>query len=165
MGPAPFCALCPSFPLSGTAPLTEEETQQNTQCHLQGQSTYQAVCCGHRQAPGLGSEHTNGLQRQTWAQCLLCHLLAGGLHFPEPVFLLELHEIRFIYSRKHSKLSVNGRRSNKVIMIFASHSSPLSLSSKSVQKTNCSACPPGVPQARRAHCGKSELHLVHTRAH
>lgn len=74
----------------------------------------------------------------------LCQLLAVWIHFSEPVFLLGLLETIFIYSLKHSKLSINGR-SNKIIMIFAFHSLPLSLSSKFIQKTDYSTSPPGCP--------------------
>lgn len=65
---------------------------------------------------------------------------------PGAQFLLELQEVTFVRSPNvHSEHSVSGRSSNKVIMISASHSSPSSLSSKSVQKSHYSTGPPGCP--------------------
>lgn len=126
--------------------------------HSEGNAMeYAAVSSNSDQAPKQRGELVGRLMTQKGASLWtliseilglkyqLCHLLSVWLCFSEPVVLLGLHEIIFFCSRKHTKLSINGRRSHKVIMIFASHSLSLSLSSKFAQKTNYSTSPPGCP--------------------
>lgn len=101
-------------------------------------------------APGRGVMTPEAAYFWIWAserpgfRHQLCQLPTVWIHFSESVFLLGLHETIFVYSLTHGKLSINGR-SNKIIMIFAFHSLPLSRSSKFIQKTNYSTSPPECP--------------------
>lgn len=124
---------------------------------------------GNEQDPGRGTmtkeqAHLHTSVSEAPGPTPALHLLAVWLHLPEPSFLLELQEVTFVCSPKHSKLSVNGRSSNKVIMIFASHSSPSSLSSKFVQKSHCSTGPPGCLPARGTKRGQSN-HMYPLKLH